>query len=148
MSSILTKKVDLSFTGKTIVILALTITIFILLYYIQNDRKSASTINYLVSSLIKSRQFAFNQCRLSMIESDNWFCESNIDWIRRKILHYLQYKFNHNSNQRPSFFQNNWEPIVHCEFERRVGNVGDGGKWVCDIDRFEKTIMQVYLFTH
>ena len=30
-----------------------------------------------------------------------------------------------------AYFQNNWEPEVHCAFQARVGRIGDGGKWVC-----------------
>lgn len=30
------------------------------------------------------------------------------------------------------FFQFNWEPTVACEYERRMGLPGDGGKWICN----------------
>jgi hypothetical protein len=30
------------------------------------------------------------------------------------------------------FFQSHWEPSWKCPFEERIGNIGDGGKWVCD----------------
>ena len=49
-----------------------------------------------------------------------------------------QDKRNRISDNRALFFQNNWEPTIHCEFDRRIGNTGDGGKWVCDIHRFEQ----------
>ena len=129
---------DRSFVGKGVVIFSLTVTIFILFYYAKDYGKLVSTRNSLVSSLTKSRQLSSNQCALSMKESDDWFCESDIDWIRRKRLYHLQNKVNHNSDKCSLFFQNNWEPTVHCEFERRLGATGDGGKWVCDIHRFRK----------
>ena len=31
-----------------------------------------------------------------------------------------------------SLLQRNWEPLLSCAFEERIGNRGDGGKWVCD----------------
>jgi len=30
------------------------------------------------------------------------------------------------------YFQNNWEPVVVCPYEKRIGKAGDGGKWVCN----------------
>ncbi len=29
------------------------------------------------------------------------------------------------------YFQSHWEPSWNCELEERIGNFGDGGKWVC-----------------
>lgn len=31
-----------------------------------------------------------------------------------------------------TFFQIYWEPTFSCSFATRVGNTGDGGKWVCN----------------
>jgi hypothetical protein len=84
-----------------------------------------------------------------MQESDNWFCESDLNWKLRKNNHHIQNKRNRISNSRFLFFQNNWEPTIQCEFERRLGNIGDGGKWVCDIHRFQQinnTTKLVYSF--
>jgi len=30
------------------------------------------------------------------------------------------------------YFQNNWEPDFTCDFEERIGAIGDGGKWLCN----------------
>ena len=76
-----------------------------------------------------------SQCSLSLLESDGWFCELIFDWKQRKKNHRLQDKRNRMTDTPLMFFQNNWEPTFQCAFERRLGNVGDGGKWVCDIHR-------------
>lgn len=31
-----------------------------------------------------------------------------------------------------TWFQENFEPSIRCPLDERIGNVGDGGKWVCD----------------
>ncbi|KAJ3382646.1 hypothetical protein HDU92_004649 [Lobulomyces angularis] len=30
------------------------------------------------------------------------------------------------------FFQKYWEPTFFCNFPKRIGKIGDGGKWVCN----------------
>ena len=74
-------------------------------------------------------------CQLSLRESDGWFCQSDVDWKRRKSFHHARDRKNHKSDSNVMFFQNNWEPTFQCEFERRLGTMGDGGKWVCDVHR-------------
>jgi len=133
MSSITT---NLSFTNKSLVILCFIITIISFSYFVINNKNSGVSI---ISSIVSSvSQIHPSQCHLSLIESDGWFCEFNTDWKRRKQLHHIQDKRNRISDRRFVFFQNNWEPTIQCEFERRLGNTGDGGKWVCDIHRFEQ----------
>jgi hypothetical protein len=41
-----------------------------------------------------------------------------------------------------AFFQNYFEPDFTCPHERRLGNNGDGGKWVCDPHRLQKKTKQ------
>jgi hypothetical protein len=36
------------------------------------------------------------------------------------------------------FYQDNYEPNFSCAFERRVGQLGDGGKWICDPHRLKE----------
>jgi hypothetical protein len=82
-------------------------------------------------------QISRNSCSLSLKESDNWFCEFDDDWKRRKRLHRVQDQRNRNTDSLQVFFLNNWEPTFHCAFEQRIGIIGDGGKWVCDIHNLQ-----------
>jgi hypothetical protein len=141
MPNITIKTSQLSSTRKIFVLFLLLITILILSYLIINDTKFGSSIHFsgsLLASPSLLLQINPDQCRLSLQESDGWFCELDLDWKRRKNLHHIQDKRNRISNVRPLFFQNNWEPTIQCEFERRLGPTGDGGKWVCDVHRFEQ----------
>jgi len=36
------------------------------------------------------------------------------------------------------FLQNHFEPEFNCRHERRIGRLGDGGKWVCDPHRVQQ----------
>ena len=42
------------------------------------------------------------------------------------------------------FWQQNYEPVVSCQFQRRMGYRGDGGKWVCDPHRIQSQECLVY----
>lgn len=147
-----TKTSQLSFAKKLLIIFCFFITIITLLNFISHNKKVVH-VTVSTSTLKSLRSFASeinsNQCQLSLKESDGWFCEFDADWKRRKTLHHIQDKRNRVSNSRDQFFQNNWEPTVHCEFDRRLGSVGDGGKWICDIHRFEQmntTDLLIYSF--
>mgnify|MGYP006092434823 FL=1 len=45
-------------------------------------------------------------------------------------------------SERPGrvWYQNNWEPSFTCQHERRVGRMGDGGKWICDPHRIRRRV--------
>ena len=40
--------------------------------------------------------------------------------------------------QAGAYYQDNWEPDFTCQFERRIGGMGDGPKWVCDPHRITR----------
>ncbi|CAF1541767.1 unnamed protein product, partial [Didymodactylos carnosus] len=82
-----------------------------------------------------------------MLESNYFFCEPDALWNRRKQVHLIQQQRNHLRIQNKHFFFINYEPTFHCSFERRFGNIGDGGKWICDVHRLEnKQNCLVYIF--
>ena len=144
MLSKIKKKLPRSFNRKTFIIFALIILILVQYTFITHHKTSPSIVNSTPLQNINDKQ-----CYLSMIESDGWFCESDSDWKRRKAIDHIQNKRNHISDRRDLFFQNNWEPTIRCEFERRIGNPGDGGKWICDIHRFleiNNTNLLIYSF--
>eukprot|EP00386_Alphamonas_edax_P006781 GDKI01021797.1.p1 GENE.GDKI01021797.1~~GDKI01021797.1.p1 ORF type:complete len:388 (-),score=54.78 GDKI01021797.1:208-1371(-) len=45
-----------------------------------------------------------------------------------------------------TLFQRCWEPEWSCSYEKRIGNMGDGGKWLCDPWRIKKNGCLVYSF--
>jgi hypothetical protein len=141
MENTTTKMSHLSLTKKILFISFLIITIVFV--YCFNIYTQKPTTQPRVST---SKQNC-NQCSLSMKESDDWFCESDSDWKRRKRVHHKQDRRNRISDSRPVFFQNNWEPTLHCEFEQRIGRTGDGGKWVCDIHRFKQNNTNILVYS-
>jgi len=128
ISSVTTISMHPSFACKMLILFNLFIVIINLYYFIVYNETLTSTLKSVVLKIILSTVSNPNQCELSMSESDGWFCESDSDWKRRKNLHHIQDKRNHMSNLRSTFFQENWEPTINCEFERRLGDTGDGGK--------------------
>lgn len=78
-----------------------------------------------------------NDCKLSLLESDGFFCEPDYLWKKRKQSHRLQDKANMNYKNTSFFFLDNWTPDFHCSNARRIGSTGEGGKWVCDPDQLK-----------
>ncbi|CAF0933781.1 unnamed protein product [Adineta ricciae] len=90
-------------------------------------------------------QISEPNCRLSWLESDEFFCEDDHDWQRRKDRFHLQHNRNQFSGPHYMFFQDNYEPTFSCRFEQRLGCNGDGGKWICDPYRLQnKTSCLIY----
>jgi hypothetical protein len=83
-----------------------------------------------LSSFLKS-----NDCIKSLRESDDFICESEELWYERKELYRIQDELNMKKLPSSPFFLKNWEPNFHCSHARRIGVMGDGGKWVCDLFR-------------
>ena len=78
-----------------------------------------------------------SNCPKSMMEGDGFICESDHLWNQRKILHRIQDDLNMKKLSSSPFFMKNWEPNFHCSHARRIGRMGDGGKWVCDLFRLQ-----------
>ncbi|CAF3528945.1 unnamed protein product [Rotaria sp. Silwood1] len=78
-----------------------------------------------------------SDCQQSLLESDGLICESNAAWNERKHIYRIQDKENMMKRKDAIYFLSNWEPNFHCSHARRMGAMGDGGKWVCDVHRLK-----------
>ena len=78
-----------------------------------------------------------SDCSLSYLESDHFICEPDYLWTERKRIYANQDSENMIKRKDSIFFLSNWEPNFHCSHTSRVGRMGDGGKWVCDLFRLK-----------
>jgi Methyltransferase domain len=78
----------------------------------------------------------------SKLESYGFFKYNNVDWARKIALHSWQsnrQKIGTHGSTGAIYFQENWEPTWSCEYDQRIGNQGDGGKWICDAYKLADT---------
>ena len=90
-------------------------------------------IVWMVRPCPKSTLIIRNDCQLSMKESDGFICESNDIWNERKNTYHGQDQKNLIRRKTGFFFYDNWSENFQCSNARRVGSMGEGGKWVCDL---------------
>jgi methyltransferase family protein len=112
--------------NKTSCFVFLLFSIFLILFLLNGIHRIFSNVIYICD------------CELSRSESDDFFCETDDDWYRRKELFYLQHNRNQFRDTTDMFFQDNYEPTFSCRFEQRLGINGDGGKWICDPYRLKQ----------
>jgi Methyltransferase domain len=46
----------------------------------------------------------------------------------------------YSSNKSASWIFSNWDPYFTCPHVRKIGGLGGGSKWVCDVERLQKVI--------
>jgi hypothetical protein len=65
-------------------------------------------------------------------------------WRRMRDVHLAQSLRQHGrrveNEKARTYFQYNWEPTLSCAFEQRIGDIGDGGKWICDAYRIAEEV--------
>ncbi|KNC81480.1 hypothetical protein SARC_06208 [Sphaeroforma arctica JP610] len=52
-----------------------------------------------------------------------------------------------NDDRGTHFFQGNWEPVIGCETMRKIGDISDSGKWICNPDNMKKTGEKVLIYS-
>eukprot|EP00922_Rhytidocystis_sp_ex-Travisia-forbesii_P057897 GHVS01085663.1.p1 GENE.GHVS01085663.1~~GHVS01085663.1.p1 ORF type:complete len:387 (+),score=48.04 GHVS01085663.1:168-1328(+) len=75
------------------------------------------------------------------ITEDDWRLRKEKFYLQRSRQEIIETKVGEAGN---SWFQNHWEPEWACELEERIGRMGDGEKWVCDVDRIPSNNCLVY----
>jgi len=88
---------------------------------------------------------------LSRRDSLGFIAENGKSWSKRKQIHreQMERELSNTLDSCPEnrcdgwghvWFQEHYEPSFHCEFEERIGQTGDGGKWVCDPSQIRKAV--------
>jgi Methyltransferase domain len=62
--------------------------------------------------------------------------------LQSRHYRYPQDHDRYTNNQSASWIFSNWDPYFVCPHVRKIGGLGGGPKWVCDIDRLQKQIEQ------
>lgn len=69
-------------------------------------------------------------CSESLTDTDSFYCEDSTTWRLRKSFALKQFasnlKFKTFTDLGRGFFQENWEPELHCAIKERIGRMGDG----------------------
>jgi hypothetical protein len=92
--------------------LVLLICIFLILMSQSSFPSSSSSLIYI------------NSCSKSLLESDNYICESDKLWNERKLIYEVQNKRNLMKQQHRIFYRTNWESNFHCSHARRIDRMG------------------------
>ena len=126
-----------------------TFAVMLLLWTIRHDNSDNTVSSNIISSMLDKpnseyiRAFHDSGGFFDDIKTDHW------ELMRRRVddAEYVctnrcvERKGNQNGlNTRWFALLFDWEPIFTCPFERRIGGLGDGSKWVCDPHRIHDQV--------
>eukprot|EP00558_Chaetoceros_sp_UNC1202_P003000 CAMPEP_0197236244 /NCGR_PEP_ID=MMETSP1429-20130617/3425_1 /TAXON_ID=49237 /ORGANISM="Chaetoceros sp., Strain UNC1202" /LENGTH=324 /DNA_ID=CAMNT_0042694999 /DNA_START=107 /DNA_END=1081 /DNA_ORIENTATION=+ len=145
--------------SKATAVLLMTMTLALVFSTVKMSRSDVAAFIYDNSSTLSTaaQDTTTNEDRFSLAkkESLGFFDDiDSTDWRRLKerfqstrpnaLFDQKDEIYQEHAKQANIFWVENYDPEFTCQHERKVGPLGDGGKWVCDPHRIDKDNCIVY----
>ena len=132
---------SISFSSSSLVKTLVFVIFFVILTIFSNASNAREFDNEIISAGENSHH---HHTDLASIATGNFYNDiKNKDWAIKMAIHCaasnptLQRK-DDTLTLASSFYHTNYEPTWSCGFEEKLGERGDGGKWICDPHRISK----------